>query len=89
MAHLLLCPFLTFRTCSIIPHPFPEVSKGPLLVWPFLIMIFQHIVNQTNLYARLHPFSRVKYQWNDLTVDDLRSFFGIFIATGLELQRLL
>ena len=43
----------------------------------------QHIVNQTNLYARLHPFGRVNYQWNDLMVDELRSFFGIIIATGL------
>ena len=50
------------------------------------------MVNQTNLHARLHPFGQVNYQWNDLTVDNLRSFFGIFIATGLvfaKLQKLL
>ena len=37
MAHLLLCPFLTFPTHSIIPPPFPRS-----LQWPnhFLIAIF-------------------------------------------------
>ena len=45
--------------------------------------LLQHIVDQTNLYARQRPYRRANYQWFDTTVDELRSFLGIFIATGL------
>ena len=41
-----------------------------------------HIVNQTNLYARLHPFCRPNYQWFDNNADEIRSLLGILIATG-------
>ena len=46
--------------------------------------LLQHIVDQTNLYARQHPYRWANYQWFESTVDELRSFLGIFIATGLE-----
>ena len=77
------------------PPPFSASPQGPTFslgsrgsAYTYFSMFFdddllQHIVDQTNLYARLHPFGRVNYQWNDLTVDELRSFFGIIIATGL------
>ena len=86
MAHLLLCPFLTFPTLSIIPAPIPGSLQGSTfsLALYFDNDLLQHIVNQ---YARLHPVGRVNYQWNDLPVDKLRSFFGIFIATGLVLAK--
>ena len=45
--------------------------------------LLQHIADQTNLYARLNPFQRSNYQWQDTSVDELRTFLGIFIATGL------
>ena len=45
--------------------------------------LLEHIANQTNLYTRLHPFHQADYQWRDTNVDELRSFLGIFIATGL------
>ena len=41
-----------------------------------------HIANQTNLYPRLHHFRRATYQWFDTNADEIRSFLGIFIATG-------
>ena len=85
MTHLLLCSFLTFPTRSIIPPPFPGSLQGPTfsLALHFHNDLLQHIVNQANLYARLHPFGRVNYHWNDLTVDKLRSFFRNFVAIVL------
>ena len=41
-----------------------------------------HIANQTNLYARMHPFRQANYQWFDTNADKLRAFLGIFVATG-------
>ena len=81
MAHLFLCPFLTFPTHSIIPPPFPGSHKGLGFFIFFDSDLLQHLVNQANLYARLNPFGQVNYQWNDLTVDI--NFFGVFITTGL------
>ena len=52
----------------------------------FLMTIFlAHIpvVDQTNLYARLHPFGQINYQWNSLTADKLGSFVGVVISAGL------
>ena len=45
--------------------------------------LLQHITDQTNLYARLDPYSRVNYQWQDTNVDKFRTFLGILIVTGL------
>ena len=77
------------------PPPFSGSLQGPTFslgsrgsAYTYFSMFFyddllQHIVDQTNLYAKLNAFGRVNYQWNDLTVDKLRSYFGIIIATGL------
>ena len=46
-------------------------------------LLLQHIADQMNLYARLNPFSRSNYQWQNTSVEELRTFLGIFIATGL------
>ena len=35
------------------------------------------------MYARLYPFQWISYQWFDKTVDELRAFFEVIIATGL------
>ena len=45
--------------------------------------LMTHSFNTTNLYARLNPFGRFNYQWQDTSVEELRTFLGIFIATGL------
>ena len=39
-------------------------------------------MDQTNLYARLHLFTRVNFQWTDTNVKEIKSFFGIIISTG-------
>ena len=68
---------------SFISLPSQEVPKGSLLVYGshgsaytnfsvFYDHLLQHIVDQTNLYVRLHLFSRDSYQRNDLPVDELR-----------------
>ena len=68
---------------SYIPYTHSIISFPCLQGFTFSLTFFdndlQHIVNQINLYVRLHPFSRVNYQWNDLTVADLRSFFEILL----------
>jgi len=45
--------------------------------------LLEYIVNQTNLHARLHPFQWASYKWTDTSVNKIRSFLGIIIATGL------
>ena len=40
-------------------------------------------MNQTDLYARLHPFEQANYQWTDTTVNEMQVFLGIIIVTGL------
>ena len=79
------------------PPPFTGDPQGPTFslrnpesatAYTYFSLFFddqllEHIANQTNLYARLHPFRRANYQWRDTNVDELRSFLGIFIATGL------
>ena len=44
--------------------------------------LLQHKADQTNLYARLNPFTRVKYQWTDTSVEEIKSYLGIIISTG-------
>ena len=44
--------------------------------------LLNHIANQMNLYARLHPFHRANYHWTDTNVDELRSFLGFINASG-------
>ena len=46
-------------------------------------LLLQHIADQTNLDVRLNPFNRSNYQWQDTSVEGLRTIIGIFIATGL------
>ena len=45
--------------------------------------LLQHIADQTNTYASQHPYHQGNFQWKDTSVDELRSFFGLFNATGL------
>ena len=79
------------------PPPFTGDPQGPTFslrnpgsatAYTYFSLFFddpllEHIANQTNLYARLHPLRRANYQWRDTNVDELRLFLGIFIATGL------
>ena len=72
------------------------ISRGPILVCgslkakvhtQYFSLLFDddqitHIANQMNLYARLQPFRRANYQQFDANVDEVRSFLGIFVATG-------
>ena len=83
---------MTFPNCRYSissPPPFTGEPEGPTFRLHTHISLFfddqllQHIANQTNLYARLHPYRRANYQWQDTNVDELRPFLGIFIATGL------
>ena len=89
---------LSFPNCryslSNLP-PFPGDPIGPTVdvhnrdsAAAYFALFFdnplhQHIADQTNLYARVNPFQRSNYQWQDTSVDELRTFLGIFIATGL------
>ena len=87
----------TFPNCAYSfsnRPPFTGNSPGPTLTlrdpsaYNYFALFFddqlvQHIVDQTNLYARLHPYRRANYQWHDTSVDEMRSFLGIFLATGL------
>ena len=45
--------------------------------------LFKHIVEQTNLYASLHPPSAAHYEWYDTSVEELKAFFGTVILMGI------
>ena len=44
--------------------------------------LLQHIVDQTNLHARLNPFTRVNFQWTDTNVKEIKSFLEIIVSSG-------
>ena len=45
--------------------------------------MFDHIVEQTNLYATQNPPS-VHYKWEDITSNELKAFFGLIILMGIK-----
>ena len=45
--------------------------------------LLDHIVEQTNLYAKQNPPSD-RYKWYDICSNELKAFFGLIIAIGLK-----
>ena len=46
--------------------------------------IFEEIKTKTNNYARDNPYEKTQYKWRDVTVEDMRKFFGIMIMMGID-----
>jgi len=73
----------------VVHHPGPTFGlRLPASAYRYFSLFFddqllEHIANQMNLYAKLHLFHWDNYEWFDTNVDELRSFLGMFIATGL------
>ena len=65
--------------------PLPGISSSPVDFFElfFSSNVIDHIVQQTNLYARQKPPSP-SYEWEDCTPDKMKSFLGLSILMGLK-----
>ena len=65
-------------------QPFPVTGTAvDFFMQMFDEDLFKHIVEQTNLYASLHPPSAAHYEWYDTSVEELKAFFGTVILMGI------
>ena len=46
--------------------------------------LFQHIVDQTNLYVRQMPARSPRYGWYDTTVPEMKAFVGVLLLIGIH-----
>ena len=46
--------------------------------------LFQHIVDQTNLYISQMPSRSARYGWYDTTVTEMKAFVGILLLMGIH-----
>ena len=46
--------------------------------------LFQHIVDQTNLYASQMPTRSPRYGWYDTTVPEMKAFIGVLLLMGIH-----
>ena len=46
--------------------------------------LFQHIVDQTNLYVSQMPSRSARYGWYDTTVTEMKAFVGVLLLMGIH-----